>query len=37
VVLFTWLFFREFQLNMMTLCGGLLILAGVAIFLLGER
>jgi len=37
VVLFTWLFFREFQLNMMTLCGGLLVLIGVAVFLLGER
>jgi drug/metabolite transporter (DMT)-like permease len=37
VVLFTWVFFREVQLSMMTLCGGVLVLAGVAVILLGER
>ena len=37
VVLFTWLFFREMQLNAMTLCGGILLLAGVTVIVLGER
>jgi drug/metabolite transporter (DMT)-like permease len=37
VVLFAWLFFREMQLNVMTLCGGILVLAGVAVILIGER
>jgi len=37
VVLFSWFFFRELQLNAATLCGGLLVLAGVAVILWGER
>jgi len=37
VVLFAWVFFREMQLNPITLCGGLLVLAGVAVITLGER
>jgi len=37
VILFAWIFFREMQLNAMTLCGGLLVIAGVAVILLGER
>jgi drug/metabolite transporter (DMT)-like permease len=36
VVLFTWVFFREVQLNVITLCGGLLVLSGVVVILLGE-
>jgi drug/metabolite transporter (DMT)-like permease len=36
-VLFAWLFFREMQLNVMTLCGGILVLAGVAVIVIGER
>ena len=37
VVLFTWIFFREMQLNMLTLCGGLLVLLGVAVIIMGEH
>jgi len=37
VVIFTWVFFRESQLNPVTLCGGVLVLAGVAVIILGER
>ena len=37
VVLFAWVFFREMQLNPLTLSGGLLVLAGVAVIILGER
>jgi drug/metabolite transporter (DMT)-like permease len=37
VVLFAWLFFREMQLNAMTMIGGALVLAGVAVITLGER
>ena len=37
VVVFAWLFFREMQLNAMTLFGGLLVLAGVSVIILGER
>lgn len=37
VVLFAWVFFREMQLNLVTLCGGLLVIAGVAVIILGER
>jgi drug/metabolite transporter (DMT)-like permease len=37
VVVFAWLFFREMQLNPMTICGGLLVIAGVAVIILGER
>jgi len=37
VILFTWLFFREVQVNAVTLCGGLLILAGVAVVVVGEH
>ena len=37
VVLFTWLIFREVQLNFITLCGGVLVLAGVAVIMLGEK
>ncbi len=37
VVLFTWIFFRDIQLNTMTFFGGLLVLGGVAVILLGER
>jgi drug/metabolite transporter (DMT)-like permease len=37
VVLFAWLFFREMQLNPVTLCGGLLVIAGVAVIILGEK
>ena len=37
VVAFTWLFFRENELNAMTLFGGLLVIAGVAVIILGER
>ena len=37
VVLFAWIFFREMQLNTITICGGLLVIAGVAVIILGER
>jgi len=37
VVLFAWLFFREMELNTMTICGGLLVIAGVMVIILGER
>ena len=37
VVLFTWIFFREMQLNPVTCVGGLLVLAGVAVIIMGER
>jgi len=37
VVLFAWVFFREMQLSSMTLIGGGLVLAGVAVITLGER
>jgi len=37
VVIFAWLFFREMQLNPMTICGGLLVIAGVTVIIFGER
>lgn len=37
VVLFAWVFFREMQLNFLTLCGGVLVIAGVSVIILGER
>lgn len=37
VMLFTWVFFREVQFNLITLCGGLLVIAGVTVIILGER
>jgi drug/metabolite transporter (DMT)-like permease len=37
VVLFSWLFFRQLQLNQATLTGGLLLFAGVVVIILGER
>ena len=37
VVCFTWIFFREMQFNAFTLCGGLLVIAGVIIIILGEQ
>jgi len=37
VVLFTWVFFRQCQLNLSTMIGGLLLLAGVFIIILGEH
>jgi len=37
VILFTWVFFREMQLNPVTCVGGLLVLAGVGVIILGER
>jgi drug/metabolite transporter (DMT)-like permease len=37
VVFFAWLFFREMQLNPMTLCGGLLVVSGVAVIIVGGR
>lgn len=37
VVVFAWIFFREMQLNTLTLCGGLLVIAGVSVIALGER
>jgi len=37
VILFAWVFFREMQLNMVTMLGGILVLAGVAVITLGER
>jgi len=37
VILFAWLFFREIQLNPITLAGGLLVIAGVAVIILGDR
>lgn len=37
VVLFVWIFFREIQLNTLTLCGGLLVILGVSVIVLGER
>lgn len=37
VVLFTWLFFREFQLNLMTMLGALLVISGITIILLNAR
>jgi drug/metabolite transporter (DMT)-like permease len=37
VVFFVWIFFREMQLNTLTLCGGLLIIIGVSVIVLGER
>jgi len=37
VVLFTWIFFRQCQLNLSTLFGGLLLLSGVVVIIIGER
>jgi drug/metabolite transporter (DMT)-like permease len=37
VVLFAWLFFREMELNTMTIFGGLLVIVGVVVIILGER
>ena len=37
VVLFTWIFFRQVQLNILTLLGGLFVLTGVAVIIVGER
>jgi len=37
VILFTWVFFREMQLNPMTIFGGLLILAGVGLVVFSEH
>lgn len=37
VVFFAWLFFGEMQLNAITLCGGLLVLAGVAVIVVGGK
>lgn len=37
VILFAWVFFREMQLNMVTMLGGILVLAGVVVITLGER
>ena len=37
VVMFSWIFFRQMELNVMTFCGGLLILAGVSIIIVGGR
>jgi len=37
VVLFTWIFFRQYQLNLYTMIGGVLLLSGVFIIILGER
>jgi drug/metabolite transporter (DMT)-like permease len=37
VVLFAWIFFREMQLNTLTLCGGVLVIIGVSVIVLGER
>jgi drug/metabolite transporter (DMT)-like permease len=37
VVLFAWLFFREMEINTMTICGGLLVIVGVTVIILGER
>lgn len=37
VVLFAWIFFREMQLNPVTLFGGLLVVAGVTVIFFGER
>ncbi len=37
VIFFTWVLFRQFQLNSVTILGALLIMTGVAILVLGER
>lgn len=37
VVLFTWLLFREVQINASVIAGGALVFAGVAIIILGNR
>ena len=37
VVLFTWVFFRQCQLNFSTLIGGLLLMTGVVVIIFGER
>ena len=37
VVLFTWLFFREFQLNLMSVVGGAFVISGVAMILLNTK
>ena len=37
VVLFTWVFFRQCQLNFVTMIGGMLLLAGVFVIILGEH
>lgn len=37
VVFFAWLFFREMQLTPVTLCGGLLVLSGVAVIVVGGK
>ena len=37
VLLFAWVFFREVQVNAMTLAGGLLVMGGVAVILAGQR
>ena len=37
VVMFSWIFFRQMELNLMTFCGGLLILIGVSVIIVGGR
>jgi len=37
VVLFAWLFFHQMEMHPITIAGGLLVLAGVAVIILGER
>ena len=37
VVLFAWLFFHQMEMRPITIAGGLLVLAGVAVIILGER
>ncbi len=37
VVFFAWLFFREMQLNAVTLCGGILVLFGIAVIIVGGK
>lgn len=37
VIVFAWIFFREMQLNTLTLCGAVLVIVGVSVIVLGER
>lgn len=37
VMIFTWIFFREVEFNLVTLFGGLLVIAGVSVIILGDR
>lgn len=37
VVLFSWIFFRDMQLNLMTFFGSLLLISGITVIVIGSR